>query len=74
MFNPEFSYTHTIVKNLMGIEGAKEVIENSPILPIWQSRLQKDALIREAHHTTQMVTGEQHAHLQTLFSIIQVMT
>ena len=54
MFKPEFSYTHTIVKNLMDIEGAKEVIENSPILPIWQSRLQKDALIRQAHHTTRI--------------------
>lgn len=54
MFKPEFSYTHTIVKNLMDIEGAKEVIENSPIPPIWQSRLQKDALIRQAHHTTRI--------------------
>ena len=54
MFKPEFSYTHTIVKNLMDIEGAKEVIENSPILPIWQARFQKDALIRQAHHTTRI--------------------
>ena len=54
MFKPEFNYTHTIVKNLMDIEGAKEVIENSSILPIWQSRLQKDALIRQAHHTTRI--------------------
>ncbi|RKU29237.1 hypothetical protein C6497_06620 [Candidatus Poribacteria bacterium] len=54
MFKPEFSYTHTIVKNLMDIEGAKEVIKNSPILPIWESRLQKDALIRQAHHTTRI--------------------
>ena len=54
MFKPEFGYTHSIVRNLMDIEGAKEVIENSPILPLWQSRLQKDALIRQAHHTTQI--------------------
>lgn len=54
MFKPEFSYTHNIVRNLMDVEGAKEVIENSPILPIWQSRLQKDALIRQAHHTTRI--------------------
>ena len=54
MFKPEFSYTHSIVRNLMDIEGAKQVIENSPILPIWQARLQKDALIRQAHHTTQI--------------------
>ncbi len=52
MFTPKFSYTHSIVRNLMLCEGAKEVIENSPILPIWESRLQKDALIRQVHHTT----------------------
>ncbi len=38
----------------MDIEGAKEVIENSPILPVWQSRLQKEALVRQAHHTTRI--------------------
>ena len=54
MFVPEFNYTRSIVKNLMDIEGAKEVIENSAILPIWQSRRQKDALIRQAHHTTRI--------------------
>lgn len=54
MFTPEFNYTHSIVRNLMDIEGAKEVIENSPILPIWQTRLQKEALIRQAHHTTRI--------------------
>ena len=52
MFTPKFNYTHVIVKNLMEIEGAKQVIENSAILPIWQSRFQKEALIRQAHHTT----------------------
>ena len=52
MFVPEFNYTHSIVRNLMHIEGAKEVIENSVVLPIWQSRRQKEALIRQAHHTT----------------------
>ncbi len=54
MFKPEFNYTHNIVRNLMNIEGAKEVIENSPILPVWQSRLQKEALVRQAHHTTRI--------------------
>ena len=54
MFTPDFNYTHNIVKNLMIIEGVKEVIENSPILPVWQSRLQKEALIRQAHHTTRI--------------------
>lgn len=51
---PKFEYTHTIVRNLMEIEGAKEVIENSSILPVWQSRLQKEALVRQAHHTTRI--------------------
>ena len=54
MFVPEFNYTHSIVRNLMDIEGAKEIIENSVILPIWQSRRQKEALIRQAHYTTRI--------------------
>ena len=54
MFTPKFNYTHIIVRNLMDIEGAKQVIENSAILPSWQSRLQKEALIRQAHHTTRI--------------------
>ena len=54
MFIPKFEYTHSIVRDLMNIEGAKEVIENSPILPVWQSRLQKEALVRQAHHTTRI--------------------
>ncbi len=54
MFTPKFEYTHSIVRDLMNIEGAKEVIENSSILPVWQSRLQKEALVRQAHHTTRI--------------------
>jgi len=52
MFSPKFDYTNKIVNSLMKIEGAKEVIMNSPIIPIWQNRLQKEALVRMAHHTT----------------------
>ena len=52
MFTPNFCYTNSLVRNLMQIQGAKEVIENSPILPIWQFQIQKDALIRQVHHTT----------------------
>ena len=54
MFTPEFNYTHSIVRNLMNIEGAKEVVENVLLLPIWQSRHQKEALIRQAHYTTRI--------------------
>ncbi len=54
MFTPDFTYTDSLVRNLMQIQGAKEVIENSPILPVWQFRLQKDALIRQTYHTTRI--------------------
>ena len=54
MFTPKFEFTHSIVKDLMNIEGAKEVIENSPILPVWQSRLQTEALVCQAFHTTRI--------------------
>jgi Fic family protein len=52
MFNPTFSITNKILKNIGVIEAAREVINDSPLLPLWEKRFKEDAVIRTAHHGT----------------------
>ncbi len=52
MFNPNFNYTHKIVKNLVEIASAREAVLNSYLVPKWEISLRRDALIRAAHAST----------------------
>lgn len=52
MFNPNFNYTHKIVKNLVDIASAREIILNAYLVPKWEISLRRDALIRAAHAST----------------------
>jgi Fic family protein len=52
MFNPVFSYTNKIVKNLTAIAESRAIILNSPLVPKWEISLRKDAIIRSAHSST----------------------
>lgn len=52
MLQPVFSITNEILTNIGLIEAAKEVIENAPLIPIYESRFKKDALARTVHHAT----------------------
>jgi len=52
MFQPNFTYTNKIVRLLTRIQAAREVVLNSPVIPSWEKRLQRDAMIRQTHHTT----------------------
>ena len=52
MFEPNFRYTHKIVKNLTLIARAKATISNSTLVPKWEVSLRRDALIRSAHSST----------------------
>jgi Fic family protein len=49
MFIPEYSITTKILKNISVIEYAKAVIENTPILPSWESQLKKEAKVLLLH-------------------------
>ena len=49
MFTPNFTYTHKIVKNLVDIASAREIILNAYLVPKWEISLRRDALIRAAH-------------------------
>ena len=52
MFQPNFTYNNKIVRLLARIQAAREVIVNSPLIPAWEKQLQREALIKQTHHTT----------------------
>ncbi|MGM0365071.1 MAG: Fic family protein [Actinomycetota bacterium] len=52
MFKPNFKYTNKIVKNLTLIAENKTIIMNSPLIPKWEVKLRREALIRSAHSST----------------------
>ena len=52
MFTPKFTITNAILKNIGQIEAAKEVIENAPLVPLYEKRFKSDALLRTVHHGT----------------------
>lgn len=52
MFQPNFKYTNKIVRLLARVQAAREVIINSPLIPAGEKQLQREALIRQTHHTT----------------------
>lgn len=52
MFDPKYSISNTILKNIGTIEAAREVIADAPLLPLWEKKFRDDAAIRTAHHGT----------------------
>ena len=52
MYEPKYNITNEILSNIGLIEAAKEVIENSPLVPIYEARFVKDAILRTVHHGT----------------------
>jgi Fic family protein len=51
-FEPRFSYTHTMVRNLTEISEARAVVLNARLVPKWEVSLRREALLRTAHHST----------------------
>ncbi len=52
MFNPRFTITNSILTNVGKIEAAREIIENSPLVPAWEQKFREDAVIRAVHYGT----------------------
>ncbi|MGB6839174.1 MAG: Fic family protein [Microgenomates group bacterium] len=52
MYNPKFTISNKILKNIGSIEAAKEVIENAPLVPSFEKQFQTDAIIRSVYHGT----------------------
>ena len=52
MFEPQFTYTDKIVNYIAEIASAKEVISNAKIIPLYNTQLKQEALIRSSHYST----------------------
>ena len=52
MFEPQFKYTDKIVKYIAQIASAKEIISNAKIIPLYDTKLKQDALIKSSHYST----------------------
>jgi Fic family protein len=52
MFEPNFTITNKMVKNLTFIAEARAIILNAPLIPKWEVSLRRDALLQSAHSST----------------------
>jgi Fic family protein len=52
MFQPKFVINQKILKYISQIEVAKEIIENSPLVPQWEVKFREEAMLRSVHHGT----------------------
>ena len=52
LFNPKYRITDKILNNLTNITSAREVIEQAYLVPKWEAKLRRQALLRSAHSST----------------------
>jgi Fic family protein len=62
MYHPQFTITNKILKTTGIIEAAKEVIENSPLVPAWEAKFREEALVRTVHHGTHIEGNDLTKH------------
>ncbi len=58
MYNPNFSFTNKLLKYVGIIEAAREVIENSPLVPAWEAKFREEAIVRSVYHGTHIEGNE----------------
>ncbi len=52
MFQPKYTITNKILRNIAGIEASREVITNAPLVPAWEAKFREEAMVRSVHHNT----------------------
>jgi len=52
MFKPIYKTTNRIIKYISEISAARELIINASLLPQWEVKLRKEAIVKMAHHST----------------------
>ncbi|MEW6042552.1 MAG: Fic family protein [Elusimicrobiota bacterium] len=52
MFKPKFTITEKILNNLTTIASAREVIEQSYLVPQWEAKLKRQAMLHNTHSST----------------------
>ncbi|MCL4354221.1 Fic family protein [Patescibacteria group bacterium] len=58
MYQPKFTITNKILKNIGNIQACKEVIDNAPLLPYYEKEFRKDAMVRTVHYGTHIEGNE----------------
>lgn len=51
MFQPQIQFTHTIAGNLETVEEIRRLINSIPVLPSWEMRIRRDALVNTVFST-----------------------
>ena len=54
MFQPKYSINNAILKHISSIEAAREMINNAPLIPVWEKRFAEDAVVRMVHFGTHL--------------------
>jgi len=52
MFRPNYTITNKMLNNIAEISASREIIINAPLLPKWEVKLRKEAILKMAHHST----------------------
>lgn len=58
MYEPKFTITNRILKNIGIIEASREVIDHAPLLPYYEKQFRQDALVRTVHYGTHIEGNE----------------
>ena len=58
MYNPKFTITNKILKNIGIIEACKEIIDHAPLLPYYEKQFRDDAMVRTVHYGTHLEGNE----------------
>lgn len=51
-FNPTYKITDKILNNISQIAAGREIIEHARLIPKWEMKLKKEALVQNAHSST----------------------
>lgn len=71
MYQPIFTITQEILKNIGLVEAAKEVIENAPLVPVYEANFVKEAVARTVHHTTHLEVADYDLSLNEVRKAIE---
>jgi len=58
MYQPKFTITNEILKNIGIIEACREVIDNAPLVPAWERKFREEAMMRTVHYGTHLEGNE----------------
>ncbi len=58
MYEPKFTITSKLLRQIGIIEGAKAVVESAALLPAWEAKFKEEAEVRAAHYGTHVEGNE----------------